>query len=171
MKKYSKILRQAAAACDELNNLVLGIMMFAFLLTLVIAGWLWSWWYPINYLTEGDQFHERRVTEFMKCVGFKNIAHVNLVMPKNQFRNFETTCSAWATSGGGKTFLPVEFNYRYDRRAWLEGTSSFLPTRKSFADEHPSVFNQYLKWSGKTREQFEEMLALKQAGLPEKSPN
>lgn len=171
MKKYLKTMRRAAAACDALNNLVLETMMFAFLLILVIVGSLWLWWYPVNYLTEGDQFHERRVAKFMKCVGFKDIAHVSFEMPRNQFRDFKTTCAAWATSDDGKTYHPVEFTYRYDRRAWLDGTSSFCPTQKSFADQHASVFDKYLKWCGTTREQYEEMLALERSGLPEKSPN
>ena len=167
MKQHIKNLRRVATACDALNNLVLEIMMFAFLLVVVAASLLWLWWYPINYLTEGDQFHERRVTKYMKCVGFEDVAHVSFDMPSNHYRDFETTCAAWVTSDDGKTYHPIEFTYSYERRAWLEGKSSLSPTLKSFADNYAGVFAHYLDWYGITRKQLGELLGAQASDLSE----
>ena len=165
MKKYLKVLRRATAACDALNNLVLEIMMFAFLLMVVIAGLLCLWWYPVNYLSEGNRFHERRITKFMKCVGFNDICHVVMDPPNDQFLSFKTKCSVWVTSDDGETYHPIEFFYRYERRGWLKGASSFSPTRDAFAEKHGSALNRYLTWSGTSREQWNEMFARQDQAL------
>ena len=161
MKKQLKALRRATAACAALNKLVLSCMAAALLTLVILASAFWLWWYPINYLTESDRFHEQRMAKFMDCVGFKDIAHSNIAMPKNQFRDFKTTCSIWVTIDDGHTYQPIEFTYRYERRGWLSGTSFFSPTRESFANKHASVLDKYLEWSGTTREQCEEIFLRK----------